>query len=152
MTAYYLAGTTYSFPLDIVSNLPGGLGDIPISIEIDFGSKIKEGKGDIGRQTTDDKSGRKMLDPNSIQVINVTTGERVAFGRSDDFAYGDSGRVEWVVQDPSHTRFEIRFRATDSRLAGCIITARGRFAASQNTSRDIRTRSQCSHWYSTAGR
>ena len=48
MTADCLAGTTYSFPLDIVSNLPGDLGDIPISIEIDFGSKIKEGKGPFG--------------------------------------------------------------------------------------------------------
>ena len=33
-----------SFPLDIVSKLPGDLGYIPISVEIDFGAKIAEVK------------------------------------------------------------------------------------------------------------
>jgi hypothetical protein len=122
-------GGTYSFPLEIVSELPGDLGDIPLSIEIDFEIKLREGKGDDppplmprrtggqadGPRTTDDKCGQDKLDPNSILITNVATGEEVAFGRSDDFAYGDSGRLEWVIKDPSHTRYEIRFRAAESR-------------------------------------
>mgnify|MGYP001286976086 CR=1 FL=1 len=125
-----------SFPLDIVSKLPGDLGYIPISVEIDFGAKIAEvkdnppplelppqpklrrtGRRVDGLETKDDRSRRSRLDPNSIQVLDLATGESVAFGRSDDFSYGDRGRLEWVIQDSSHNSFEIRFRAVESRPA-----------------------------------
>jgi hypothetical protein len=55
------------------------------------------------------------LDPNSIAVIDVVTGKSVAHALTETFAYGDDGRVEFVVADPSHTEFEIRFRTVAKR-------------------------------------
>ena len=34
---------------------------------------------------------------------------------TDDFAYGDKGRVEWVVRDPTHTQYDIHFRVVPKR-------------------------------------
>ena len=34
---------------------------------------------------------------------------------TEDFAYGDRGRVEFVVSDPTHIEFEIRFAAVSKR-------------------------------------
>ena len=56
-----------------------------------------------------------VLDPNSIECKNVATGEIVPHALSEDFAYTDVGRVEFVVADPGHTEFEIRFRAVPQR-------------------------------------
>ncbi len=55
------------------------------------------------------------LDPNSIQVVNATTGETVPHALSHEFAYGDKGRVRWVVRDPAHRHYEIRFNTAPTR-------------------------------------
>lgn len=56
-----------------------------------------------------------VLDPNSIEVINLATGKSVPFARHEDFAYGDRGRLEWVIESPKHKRFAIRFRTAAKR-------------------------------------
>ncbi|MHC4879261.1 MAG: FG-GAP repeat domain-containing protein [Planctomycetota bacterium] len=56
-----------------------------------------------------------VLDPNSIEVRNRATGQVVLHALSNDFFYGDQGRIEFVAVDPSHTEFEIRFRAVKKR-------------------------------------
>jgi hypothetical protein len=104
----------WSFPLDIVSELPDDLGHIPISIAIDFVSKVSEAGND---EATGDGAKPRALDPNSIRIVNLVSGEEVLFGRSDDFAHGDRGRVEWVVEDPSHTKYEVSFKAVATRPA-----------------------------------
>ena len=58
---------------------------------------------------------RGVLDPNSIEVRNAATGEVAPHALSEDFAYDDVGRLEFVVDDPRHTEFEIRFRAVKRR-------------------------------------
>jgi hypothetical protein len=56
-----------------------------------------------------------VLDPNSIEVRNAATNKLVSHALSEDFAYGDKGRVEFVVADPSHREFEIHFRTSAER-------------------------------------
>lgn len=56
-----------------------------------------------------------VLDPNSIDVVNLTTGEVIPHARTDDFAYGDKGRIEWVIRDPQHKRYLIRFQTSKKR-------------------------------------
>lgn len=75
----------------------------PLDPTIDFGRFVKQA------QLTG------VFDPNSIEVRNVATGERVPHATTEDFAYGDRGRVEFVVADPKHTRYDIRFRAASKR-------------------------------------
>lgn len=75
----------------------------PMDPEIDFAERIRAACAD-GR-----------LDPDSIEVVNVATGESVPRAVTEDFAYGDRGRVEWVITNPAHTEYEVRFRTTDVR-------------------------------------
>ncbi len=56
-----------------------------------------------------------VLDPNSIEVRDVATGEVVPHTLSEDFAYGDVGRIEFVVADPRYAEFEIQFRSVLQR-------------------------------------
>ena len=56
-----------------------------------------------------------VLDPNSIEVRNAATNKPVSHAITEDFAYGDKGRVQFVVADPTHTQFEIRFRVVTER-------------------------------------
>ena len=56
-----------------------------------------------------------VLDPNSIEVRNTATNETIPHALTEEFAYGDQGRVEFVVADPSHRECEIRFRTMASR-------------------------------------
>ena len=56
-----------------------------------------------------------VLDPNSIEVRNTATNETIPHALTEEFAYGDQGRVEYVVADPSHRECEIRFRTMASR-------------------------------------
>jgi hypothetical protein len=93
--------TTYRVTLTVTSTLPAG--NVPMDPTIDFGKII---------------AGAKLpgvLDPNSITVINKTTSQLVRFARTEDFAYGDRGRLEWVIADPTHRTFEIRFRTVGKR-------------------------------------
>ena len=89
--------------LEICAALPEDLGNIPFSPVIDFGGLV-EACGASG-----------VFDPNSIEVIDLASGEEVEFARSEDFAYGDRGRVEWVIGDSSHREYEIRFGTAENR-------------------------------------
>ena len=57
------------------------------------------------------------LDPNSIHVLNASDGSPVAHATTDDFAYGDKGRIEWVISNPAHTEYDIRFSVEARRPA-----------------------------------
>lgn len=91
----------YHVTLTVTSELPGG--NVPLDPLIDFGKIIADGN----------LAG--VLDPNSIVVINKATGQPVAFGRTEDFAYGQRCRLEWVIRDPTHTVFDIYFRTAAKR-------------------------------------
>lgn len=56
-----------------------------------------------------------LLDPNSIEVINLATRKPIPHALTEDFAYSDKGRVEFVVAKPWHREFEIRFRVVAKR-------------------------------------
>ncbi len=56
------------------------------------------------------------LNPNSIEVIDLATGEAVPCA-IEGFQYGDTGRVEWVIDDPGHREYEIRFETAEVRPA-----------------------------------
>ncbi len=75
----------------------------PLDPTIDFPDLIQQA----------DASG--VLDPNSIEVHNLATGKPIPHALTEDFQYSDKGRVEFVVADPSHTLFEIRFRTITKR-------------------------------------
>jgi len=77
--------------------------NVPMDPRIDFGALIAQ----VGLQG--------VLDPNSITVVDVKTGRTVPCAVSEDFAYGDSGRVKWVIEDPIHKRYDIRFRTVRKR-------------------------------------
>jgi hypothetical protein len=90
---------THSVGFTITSALPTDLGHIPISAEIDFGALLRE--GDVG----DDA----RLEPNSIRVIDCADGSVLPCHLAQEFAHGDAGRVEFLIRDPTHSRFEILF-------------------------------------------
>ncbi len=89
--------------LTVTSDLP--CPKAPLDAAVDFGQIIREGRLP------------GVLDPNSIEIVNRATGQAVPFARSEDFAYGDRGRLEWVLEDPGHKAFEIRFRTAAKRPA-----------------------------------
>ena len=87
--------------LKVTSPLPSG--NVPVDPVIDFAKIIRQ------------RRLPGVLDPNSIDVVNRTTGKVVPHARTDDFSYGDKGRVEWVIHQPLHKRFLIRFRTVNKR-------------------------------------
>ena len=96
-------GTTCALRLTVTSELP--FPRVPLDPSIDFKSLIEQA------------GVRGVLDPNSIAVVNATTGDAVPFALTEDFAYGDHGRLEWVVVNPKHTTYEIRFKIVSRRAA-----------------------------------
>lgn len=78
----------YRVRLTVTAELP--YANVPMDPVIDFGALVREA-GLPG-----------VLDPNSLAVIDAASGKPVPHARTDDFAYGDKGRVEWVIRDPSH--------------------------------------------------
>ena len=77
----------------------------PMDPVIDFGDLIR-------------KAGLSgALDPNSIHILDAVDGSLVAHATTDDFAYGDKGRIEWVIADPGRTDYDIRFRVVARRPA-----------------------------------
>ena len=88
--------------VDITSGLPA-TGNIPMDPWLDLGQAI------------DDVGGTGVLDPNSVRVINLATGQSIPFSLSGDFAHGNAGRVEWVMTDPTHTSYDVRFSTTAQR-------------------------------------
>ncbi|MCK5805305.1 MAG: VCBS repeat-containing protein [Lentisphaeria bacterium] len=95
------AGAAASVRLTVTSKLP--CPRVPMDPTIDFGKLIR------------DAELPGVLDPNSISVVDLRTGKPILHATTSDFAYGDRGRVEWVVNDPAHTEYEIRFRTIDRR-------------------------------------
>ncbi len=91
----------HTIHLEIISDLPSG--NVPMDPMIDFGKFIA------------DENIPGVLDPNSIVVVNQATGQPIPCARSEDFAYGDCGRLEWVIIDPSHKAFEICFHTARKR-------------------------------------
>lgn len=49
------------------------------------------------------------VDPNSIAVVDSATGKSIPHALTEDFAYRDRGRIEFVVAKPDRRDFEIRF-------------------------------------------
>ena len=93
----------FAFSLTVTSPLPVDLGYIPLSPVIDFGAMISAA-GLPG-----------VFDPNSIEVIDLADGAVIPHARTEDFTYGDAGRIEWVIMSPVHRRYEIRFRTVEKR-------------------------------------
>ncbi len=85
------------------------LANTPIDPTIDFGSLIRQA-GDLVQDAD-----LGVLDPNSIEVFNPGTKQIVPHVLTADFAYADQGRIEFVIADPHHRLFEIRFRAVRER-------------------------------------
>jgi len=97
----YVVAAPVRVRLTVTSKLPPC--NVPMDPAIDFGELIKQA-GLPG-----------VLDPNSIEVIDLKTGKPVPHAVTEDFAYGDKGRIEWVIKDPTHTEYEIRFRTVEKR-------------------------------------
>jgi FG-GAP-like repeat len=95
------AGTEHSVTLTVTSDLP--FPRTPMTPEVDFGALIEQAGID------------GVFDPNSVVLVDCATEEEVAFGLSEHFAYGDSGHVEWVITDPAHKAYQLRFRTVPER-------------------------------------
>jgi len=93
---------TYGVPLVVTSELP--FPNVPMDPMIDFTSLISKA-GAAG-----------VLDPNTIRVVNANTDKVVPHALSEDFNHEDQGRVLWLIEDPAHTKYEIRFRTAAKRL------------------------------------
>ncbi len=91
----------YRVRLMVTSDLP--LAKVPMDPRIDFGALIKQA-GLPG-----------VLNPNSIVVVDTATSRAVPHATTEDFAYADKGRVEWVIPDPAHKVYEIRFTTAAKR-------------------------------------
>lgn len=81
-------------PVRVTSKI--ALPRVPLDPTIDFGARIEQA----------DLPG--VLDPNSIVVLDVAAGAVVPHAL-EGFAFSDKGLVQWVITDPSHTEYEIRF-------------------------------------------
>ena len=114
MFALLLLTTTvtepHSIELRVTSQLPSA--NVPMDPAIDFAEIIRQ------------RRLPGVLDPNSIDVVNLTTGKVVPHARTDDFAYGDKGRIEWVIRHPRHKRYLIRFK-TSKKRPPALWSARG---------------------------
>lgn len=95
------AAQTYSIRVTVTSELE--FPRVPFSLEIDFGKKLDE----VGVS--------RVLDPNTIVVVNGASGEYVPCAVTEDFAYGDKGRVEWVITNPVHRKYDVRFQTAPKR-------------------------------------
>ena len=94
-------GRTCTVDVRITSPLP--FGQIPIDPWIDFASLAA------------DAEAGGVLDPNSIRVVDAVSGSPVPHALSRDFHHGQQGRVQWVVEDPEHRDYRIRFRVSPGR-------------------------------------
>ncbi len=91
------------FRLYITSQLPTDLGHIPVAPQIDFAA-LAAGAGAGG-----------VLDPNSIEVRDGRSGAQVEYALGEDLLYGDCGRLEWAITDPSCVTYDIRFCTVERR-------------------------------------
>jgi len=93
------------YALSVRITTPLHLPNVPFDPLIDFGRLIREA----------DLPG--VLDPNSIQVRDARTGELVSHALAEEFAYGEAGRVQWVIEEPTQLDYEIHFRTVKRRPA-----------------------------------
>ena len=78
--------------------------NVPLDPLIDFGERIRKAGGE------------GFIDLNSIEVINVATGQVQPHALSR-FESATSLHVEWVIASREHVVYEIRFRSTPARIA-----------------------------------
>ena len=112
VTAEDFAEKTYSVRLKITSSLP--CENIPMDPMIDFTSLIQP-PDSIYHQGYPPVAAFGVLNLNTIQVMDSKTGKVVPHALSEHFSYGDKGRVLWLIEDPDHTEYEIRFRNAAKR-------------------------------------
>jgi len=101
VTASQAHADQITVPVEITSDLKHP--NTPLSVRIDLASHIREARL------------QGHPDINSLRVINLETGQPVPSARTEDFLYGNTGRLEWVIADPRHRRFEVRFQTTTKR-------------------------------------
>jgi hypothetical protein len=95
-------GATHGLRVTVTSELPAP--KVCADPMIDFAGEIN-------------KAGLKgVLDPSSIKVIDCSTGSVIPHSLSRHFHHGEKGRVCWLIEDPTHIEFEIRFRIAAQRL------------------------------------
>lgn len=92
---------TYAVPVTITSELP--FANVPIDPVIDF-TAIIQGAHLPG-----------VLDPNSIEVVNLATKQIEPHALNQDFRNGNKGHVRWLARQPSHREFEVRFKTGATR-------------------------------------
>jgi hypothetical protein len=92
---------TVVLPVEVISALPAGT--IPMDVDVDFADIIARAK----------QPG--VFDPNTVEVINLTTGVRESHALSPHVEYGDRARVRWLVKNSAEKRFEIRFETSAQR-------------------------------------
>lgn len=92
----------FKLRLDITS--PLAYANTPLDPTIDFAEFIREAG------VVDQK-----LDPNSIHVHDAKTGIIIPHALSDDFFYGDRGKVEFVATDPAVRSFVVSFNVVQKR-------------------------------------
>jgi hypothetical protein len=88
-------------PVSIKSTLPAG--PVPIEVELDFAALVQDAKLP------------GVFDPNSLELINSSTGERQPHSISPHIAYADKAKVRWVISKPSEKRFEVHFSTASKR-------------------------------------
>jgi len=89
------AEARYCLRVTVTSDLP--CRSVPLDPLVDFPALLQQA-GASG-----------VFDPNSISVVDLTTGHQVPHGLSTALAGTGAGRVEWVVADPTHRAWEFRF-------------------------------------------
>ena len=93
--------SSYSLRLTVTSELL--YRNVPMDPPVDFAEFIRQA------------ALPGVLDPNSITIADAMTGEVIPHALTEDFAYGDRGRLEWVIRDPKHKKYEIRFKTAKQR-------------------------------------
>lgn len=101
-TAADATASSYRFRLSVTTPLE--LANVPVDPVIDFGALLRDAKAD------------GVVDLNSMEVIDLSTGRPVPHAL-EGFESGDRGRVAWLIVDPGHVKYEIRFRTADQRPA-----------------------------------
>ena len=94
------ADVLYALPVTVTSELP--YPRVPMDPRIDFTEVINRA------------ALPGVLDPNSVRVVDLAIGAAVPHALNG-FTFSDAGTVEWVITDPRHTRYEIRFRTAEVR-------------------------------------
>ncbi|HPO11862.1 MAG TPA: VCBS repeat-containing protein [Candidatus Hydrogenedentes bacterium] len=101
MMPYLAVAEDFSVSLTVTAELP--FPRVPMDPAIDFKKLLQ----------TANASG--ALDPNSIEVVDTVTNETIPCALGENFANDDVGRVEWVITNPEHKNYEIRFSTVPAR-------------------------------------